>query len=178
MAGYERTPSLVFTSGGRIERGWEAALARYRRSYPNPDAMGRLEFSGAPVCIPPFQVPEHGLGLLSDRIRERRDRGTHVGSRQRAVAFHDEMAIDAFSTRGHVSVGHHHHGDRDGGGEERALEKPDSHAEERRHWTADNSVMFRPRGRPGTFPFVPVSKLMQACGDCSQRVVRWQRICL
>ena len=51
MSGYERTPSLVFTSGGRIERGWDGALARYRRTYPNSDAMGRLEFSGIEVTL-------------------------------------------------------------------------------------------------------------------------------
>jgi ketosteroid isomerase-like protein len=51
MGGYERTPSLVFTSGGRIERGWEAAHARYRRTYPDRETMGQLTFSDVEVTL-------------------------------------------------------------------------------------------------------------------------------
>ncbi len=45
MAGYERSPALVFTSGGAIRRGWEATLKRYRARYGGDAAsMGRLTF--------------------------------------------------------------------------------------------------------------------------------------
>src|SRR5213594_2218203 len=45
MEGYERSEALVFTSGGRVRRGWQEAFRRYREAYPDRDAMGRLEFS-------------------------------------------------------------------------------------------------------------------------------------
>lgn len=44
MEGYARTDSLRFASGGTVHRGWEAALARYRRAYPDRAAMGTLAF--------------------------------------------------------------------------------------------------------------------------------------
>jgi beta-aspartyl-peptidase (threonine type) len=45
MAGYERSPDLVFTAGGDIERGWDEAIARYRERYGgNTEGMGTLDF--------------------------------------------------------------------------------------------------------------------------------------
>lgn len=44
MKGYWRSDQLVFTSGGRIRRGFDAALAGYESGY-TPETMGRLEFS-------------------------------------------------------------------------------------------------------------------------------------
>lgn len=44
MEGYARTDSLRFASGGTVHRGWDAALARYRRTYPDRAAMGTLAF--------------------------------------------------------------------------------------------------------------------------------------
>lgn len=46
MDGYWRSPDLVFTSGGNVQRGWQTTLDRYRASYGNsPETMGRLTFS-------------------------------------------------------------------------------------------------------------------------------------
>lgn len=45
MAGYARTPDLVFTSGGNIRRGWDETLHTYRARYgADPSTMGRLAF--------------------------------------------------------------------------------------------------------------------------------------
>ncbi|HKA88324.1 MAG TPA: nuclear transport factor 2 family protein [Haliangiales bacterium] len=45
MDGYARTPELVFTSGGKIRRGWEEARAAYRQRYGADRAsMGELAF--------------------------------------------------------------------------------------------------------------------------------------
>lgn len=44
MEGYWRSEELVFTSGGRIRRGFEAALAGYEAGYTR-ETMGRLEFT-------------------------------------------------------------------------------------------------------------------------------------
>lgn len=51
MRGYERSESLIFTGGGKVYRGWDAALRRYRESYPDREAMGRLEFSDVEITM-------------------------------------------------------------------------------------------------------------------------------
>ena len=46
MDGYWRSPDLVFTSGGIVQRGWQTTLDRYVASYgTSPETMGRLTFS-------------------------------------------------------------------------------------------------------------------------------------
>lgn len=50
MAGYWRSPELVFLSGGSVTRGWEATLARYRARYQAEGReMGRLDFDSVEV---------------------------------------------------------------------------------------------------------------------------------
>lgn len=50
MEGYWRSPDLVFTSGGAVQRGWQTTLDRYRASYgTSPETMGRLAFSDLEV---------------------------------------------------------------------------------------------------------------------------------
>jgi beta-aspartyl-peptidase (threonine type) len=45
MEGYWESPELVFTSGGRVQRGWQTTLDRYRATYGSgTDTMGRLSF--------------------------------------------------------------------------------------------------------------------------------------
>jgi ketosteroid isomerase-like protein len=45
MAGYERSPDLVFTSGSKVRRGWNETFAKYRDRYGNsPSTMGKLAF--------------------------------------------------------------------------------------------------------------------------------------
>jgi ketosteroid isomerase-like protein len=51
MRGYERGDSLVFTSGGKIFRGWDEALRRYKTRYRDREAMGQLEFSQLEMTI-------------------------------------------------------------------------------------------------------------------------------
>jgi ketosteroid isomerase-like protein len=51
MSGYARKPGLVFTSGGRVFRGWDQALARYQAGYPDREAMGKLTFSDLEITI-------------------------------------------------------------------------------------------------------------------------------
>jgi ketosteroid isomerase-like protein len=44
MAGYARTPELVFTSGGTIHRGWQDTYDKYRAKYGSDRAgMGHLD---------------------------------------------------------------------------------------------------------------------------------------
>lgn len=50
MDGYWRDEGLVFTSGGRVQRGWRTTLERYRASYgESPASMGRLSFDDLEV---------------------------------------------------------------------------------------------------------------------------------
>lgn len=50
MDGYWRSDDLVFTSGGRVQRGWRTTLERYRSAYGESRAtMGRLSFSDLEV---------------------------------------------------------------------------------------------------------------------------------
>ena len=45
MEGYWRSPELTFSGSSGVQRGWDAVLARYRRSYPDRAAMGQLDFT-------------------------------------------------------------------------------------------------------------------------------------
>ena len=45
MAGYLHDPSLVFTSGSQVRRGWDETFAKYRDRYgTDPSTMGHLVF--------------------------------------------------------------------------------------------------------------------------------------
>jgi beta-aspartyl-peptidase (threonine type) len=46
MAGYERSDDLLFASGGKVQRGWQRTLDRYRARYGSqPGDMGALAFT-------------------------------------------------------------------------------------------------------------------------------------
>ncbi len=50
MAGYWRSPDLVFCSGSTVTKGWDETLARYRKRYQSEGReMGRLRFDGIEV---------------------------------------------------------------------------------------------------------------------------------
>jgi ketosteroid isomerase-like protein len=49
MKGYWNSPELTFAGSSGITRGWQPVLARYRRNYPNQQAMGHLDFSALEV---------------------------------------------------------------------------------------------------------------------------------
>ena len=50
MAGYWRSPELVFCSGATVSKGWDATLARYRQRYQAEGReMGRLGFDAIEV---------------------------------------------------------------------------------------------------------------------------------
>jgi beta-aspartyl-peptidase (threonine type) len=52
MEGYWKSDELVFRSGAKEERGWQATLDRYRTAYPTREAMGRLSFTELVVTPP------------------------------------------------------------------------------------------------------------------------------
>jgi ketosteroid isomerase-like protein len=46
MDGYARTDELVFTSGGKIRRGWAETFAKYQAKYGGSrETMGHLDFA-------------------------------------------------------------------------------------------------------------------------------------
>lgn len=51
MADYVVSDTLRFTSGGNVRYGWDAAMERYRTTYPDRDAMGQLTFSDIKVDV-------------------------------------------------------------------------------------------------------------------------------
>jgi uncharacterized protein (TIGR02246 family) len=45
MAGYEKSPDLVFTSGGQIRHGYDETIAKYKAKYgTDKSTMGQLAF--------------------------------------------------------------------------------------------------------------------------------------
>ncbi len=68
MTGYHARPDVVFTSGGRIRRGWDATLTAYRTRYVEGDAkMGTLSFSGLEIQgLGPTAAVVLGHWALSD----------------------------------------------------------------------------------------------------------------
>jgi ketosteroid isomerase-like protein len=49
MEGYWKSDELVFTSSGKITKGWKQTLDKYKKSYDTKDKMGRLKFSDLEV---------------------------------------------------------------------------------------------------------------------------------
>jgi len=45
MAGYWKSDSLRFIGSKGLTYGWQKTLANYQKSYPDPDAMGKLIFT-------------------------------------------------------------------------------------------------------------------------------------
>lgn len=51
MQGYWKSDSLSFTSGGKVNRGWNATLGRYSRKYDSREKMGKLVFGDLEITI-------------------------------------------------------------------------------------------------------------------------------
>jgi uncharacterized protein (TIGR02246 family) len=51
MHGYWNSPHTAFVSEDGMRRGWSALLERYRRTYPDRQAMGKLRFSDLEVRL-------------------------------------------------------------------------------------------------------------------------------
>jgi len=51
MEDYLKDENLRFASGGNIRRGWQATIDRYKESYPDKAAMGRLTFTDLEINV-------------------------------------------------------------------------------------------------------------------------------
>jgi ketosteroid isomerase-like protein len=49
LEGYWNSPELTFAGSDGIVRGYDGLLARYRKSYPDKQTMGQLDFSGVEI---------------------------------------------------------------------------------------------------------------------------------
>src|SRR5258708_37947855 len=51
LEGYWKSSDLTFSGSGGTVRGYDGVLERYRKSYPDRQSMGELEFSGLEVRL-------------------------------------------------------------------------------------------------------------------------------
>jgi beta-aspartyl-peptidase (threonine type) len=51
MEGYWKSDSLLFTSGGTLNRGWQSTLDKYEEKYDTRERMGFLTFSNIELNI-------------------------------------------------------------------------------------------------------------------------------
>lgn len=97
MDGYWRSPYLTFSSGGRVQRGWETTLERYRRTYGSDrESMGLLSFYGLEVSMLDDDAAwVFGNWLLQRQSREQRGVFTLVFRRigGRWVIVHDHTSV-------------------------------------------------------------------------------------
>ncbi|HEU0035080.1 MAG TPA: nuclear transport factor 2 family protein [Kofleriaceae bacterium] len=90
MDGYARTDRLVFTSGGKVRRGWQTAFDHYQKRYAqDPRAMGKLVFeiqsidavgADAAVVLGTWiltESPSDGRGVFS-LVLQRRPEGWRI----------------------------------------------------------------------------------------------------
>ena len=60
LDGYWRSPDVTFSGTSGVTRGWDGALARYKKNYADRAAMGKLDFSGLEIR---FLGPDAALVL-------------------------------------------------------------------------------------------------------------------
>ncbi len=51
MKHYWKSPNLTFSSSGKVVRGWQATLDRYRTKYSTREKMGRLKFDHLEITL-------------------------------------------------------------------------------------------------------------------------------
>ena len=51
LEGYWNSPDLTFSGSSGTVRGYDGVLERYRKSYPDRQSMGELEFSGLEIRL-------------------------------------------------------------------------------------------------------------------------------
>lgn len=51
MQCYHKSEKMRFAGNGSFNSGWENTLKRYKKSYPDKEAMGRLSFSDVDITV-------------------------------------------------------------------------------------------------------------------------------
>ncbi|MGB0037177.1 MAG: nuclear transport factor 2 family protein [Candidatus Acidiferrales bacterium] len=75
MAGYWKSDETEFVGASGISRGWQALLDRYRKSYPDRNAMGRLTFSGLEIHV---ICPEAAFAIGQYQLEREHDRPSGI----------------------------------------------------------------------------------------------------
>lgn len=98
MAGYWESDDLVFTSGGRVTRGWATTLGQYRETYGGgKESMGTLSFEEVEV----FSLGPEAAWVLGRWQLEREGKSSggvftlvlrNISGRWRIV--HDHTSVD------------------------------------------------------------------------------------
>src|ERR1700678_816957 len=74
MTGYWKSDETAFVGANGITRGWQAVLDRYKRNYPDREAMGHLTFSELEVHLTcsdaAFAIGQFQLQRASDKTSE------------------------------------------------------------------------------------------------------------
>ena len=70
LVGYWRSPELTFSGSSSVARGWDGVLARYKKNYPDREAMGQLDFSELEFR---FLGPEAALVLGRWHLKREKD---------------------------------------------------------------------------------------------------------
>ena len=70
LTGYWHSPELTFSGSSGVSRGWDGVLARYKKNYPDREAMGQLEFSELE-----FRFLGPDAALVLGRWHLKRDKG-------------------------------------------------------------------------------------------------------
>ena len=70
LVGYWHSPELTFSGSSGVSRGWDGVLARYKKNYPDREAMGQLEFSELE-----FRFLGPDAALVLGRWHLKRDKG-------------------------------------------------------------------------------------------------------
>ena len=77
MKGYWHSEDIRFAGGDSVQYGWQATIARYRKSYPDATAMGKLDFDLVEVrALSPKVVYVFGKWHLT-RADEPADKAPH-----------------------------------------------------------------------------------------------------
>ena len=71
MQGYWKSEKTEFVGSNGVIRGWQGVLDRYRRTYPDKSAMGKLTFSGLEITI---LSPDAALVLGDWQLEREHDR--------------------------------------------------------------------------------------------------------
>lgn len=51
MQAYWKSDSLIFVGKKGVQYGWQNTLNQYKKSYPNPEAMGQLKFGELKISV-------------------------------------------------------------------------------------------------------------------------------
>jgi ketosteroid isomerase-like protein len=70
MTGYWQSDSTTFVSGGSRFNSYDSLQARYKRSYPTPEAMGQLSFEELEIV---FLSPSAAIARGIWRLRRQDD---------------------------------------------------------------------------------------------------------